>query len=118
MANFTIKWYGDDIKNKGEAAAAWAINKTLADCVKSAKDNHESIAWKNRTATLEGSIQMRVAEKLEGVITGIWGFFNVLYGKFQELGTSKMRARPILRPTADAIYPRLQNYLKEAFNKK
>lgn len=97
-------WKGDEVVAKVEAATKLAIDQTTAAAVNRAKSEHP---WKNRTGTLEGSLQMRSA-RAEGLqIRGEWGSFDVNYAIFLELGTANMPAMPYLRPAADAEYPRL-----------
>ncbi len=52
-----------------------------------------------RTGTLRRSIYNKAIERSAGVI-GIVGT-SVIYGKFLEEGTSKMKAKPFLRPAIE-----------------
>jgi HK97 gp10 family phage protein len=106
-------WRGKQILAKAEAAAAVAIDRTMADCVADAKANHP---WENVTGTLEGSIRVVSFAGLHGLaIVGTWGSADVMYAIFLELGTSRMPPYPFLRPAADRNYPVLRQYLREAW---
>jgi HK97 gp10 family phage protein len=105
-----LNWKGDELKKKMDRVVPWAINSIMADCVREAKQVHP---WKVRTGTLQGGIQMRVAELIGSAWVGLWGVWGVLYAIFQELGTVKMRANPFLRPAADKLYPKLKEKIKE-----
>lgn len=128
-----FKWNGEALKRKMFAAQKFGIDKTMAEAVTHAKNNH---TWKNRTGTLEGSVKIIEygAKDLDGV-AGTWGSADVVYALIQELGgtivpvKAKMLmfkvdgetrfahsvtipARPYLRPAAAAIYPRLAANIK------
>jgi HK97 gp10 family phage protein len=109
-----LRWRGPEVAARVTKAAIWGVDKTLADCVPYAKRNHP---WKNVTGTAEGSIRVVQPATPEGlgVVVGRWGSVTVNYFIFLELGTSRMPARPILRPTADVMYPRLRAYIREAW---
>lgn len=104
-----LTWNGPRIVAAQIEKAKLAIDQTTAACVQHAKDHHP---WRNRTGTLEGSLQMRPAERRGMRIVGQWGSFQVRYAIFLELGTSRMPAYPYLRPAADAEYPRLKLRLR------
>jgi HK97 gp10 family phage protein len=102
-------WNAGAVEDHIRDAVRRAIDETTAACVARAKSNHP---WKNRTGTLEGSIQMRPAQAGPEGIRGEWGSYNVRYALFQEIGTSRMRARPYLRPAAQIEYPRLPDRIR------
>lgn len=108
-----LKWYGDKVKEKMDRVIPWALNSIMADCIKGAKARVPV-----KTATLQGSIRMEFAKLINGMWTGIWGSFNVLYALFVELGTPRAQAKPYLRPAADANYGRLSKKIKEGMSKK
>lgn len=109
-------------------------NETMAAAVVHAKRNHP---WRNRTATLEGSIDIvRFAEASAKGVTGTWGSRDVAYALIHELGgvikpvrakalvfeidgetivtgQVTMPARPYLRPAADAVYPTLAGNIRK-----
>lgn len=93
--------WNDGLAAQVAAASRRAIDQTMADAVTHAKTNHP---WKNRTATLEGSLQMRPAAVMGRSVVGQWGSFTVNYALWLEIGTADMPAYPYLRPAADATY--------------
>lgn len=103
-----LEWNGEAIADEIERDVKDAMNDTLDDAVAYAKANHE---WKNRTGRAEASIQMRPAKKIGNTIRGQFGSYGVNYFKFLELGTSKMKAMPCLRPAEDAIFPTFRQRL-------
>jgi len=105
-------WNGEELKKRKDRAVEWAMKTIMADCVRDAKVNPPMPV---KTATLQGSIQMRAPEKKDGVWFGLWGSWNVLYAVFQELGTIFMRGKFFLRGAADKNYPRLAAKIKEGF---
>lgn len=105
-------WRGAEIAAKASVAARTGIDKTTSEAVTYAKQNHE---WQNVTGTLEGSLQMRAAEPDGTRMVGRWGSFTVNYALWLEIGTSKMPARPYLRPSADVNYPSLRRHIAEAW---
>lgn len=108
----TVEWEGDELLAKAERAAKLGVDQTTAACVQHAKTNHP---WQNVTGTLEGSIQMRPAERQGDRVEGEWGAYNVNYAVYLELGTRNMPAYPFLRPAADAEYRNLIQRIREAF---
>lgn len=105
-------WRGAEIAAKASGAAKFGIDKTMSESVTYAKQNHE---WQNVTGTAEGSIQMRGAEPDGTRMVGRWGSFTVNYFLWLEIGTSKMPARPCLRPSADVNYPSLRRHIAEGW---
>lgn len=111
---FSLIWQGKAIEHRMVEAAKIGVDGTTAACVQHAKTNHP---WTNRSGTLEGSIEMRPAKELAGmVVRGEWGSFMVNYALWLEIGTSKMPAFPYLRPAADSEYPELATRIREAFS--
>ncbi|KKN39096.1 hypothetical protein LCGC14_0746920 [marine sediment metagenome] len=124
----TLVWEGDKIKLDVAWAQRFAINKTMAEAVVHAKNNHN---WQNRTGILEGSIAISTMAIRDGRgFRGEWGSKDVAYALIHELGgrivpkkakvlrfkvdgqwrSAKevtIPARPYLRPAADAVYPQL-----------
>lgn len=117
MSDFKLNWEGKKVLATVNAATLKGINKTMANCVESAKRNHE---WQNRTGTLEGSISIAEYAQKEGRgAYGLWGSKDVVYALIHELGGQagrgrnvKIPARPYLRPAADAYYPLLTENIR------
>lgn len=109
-----LDWQGREVEARLDRAIREGINATMAAAVISAKSNH---LWRNRTGTLERSIQ--VAEYARdvggGVISGRWGSLDVLYAWYLEFGTSRAAAYPFLRPAADHEYPKLHQRIQRAY---
>jgi hypothetical protein len=124
-------WNGEDLKAKKDRACIWGVNKTLENCVRGAKREHK---FKNRSSTLEGSIQARPAQKDGNAVKGEWGSYNLDYAASIEGGSKAhdipnafgkgitvrhpgIKALPFLRPQADKHYPKLLGLIKQAMSK-
>lgn len=90
-------------------ASVIAMDQTMAEAVTIAKTLAPV-----RTGILQGSIRYVPARVVGETVHGQWGSFSVNYAIFQELGTSRMRARPYLRPAAERAYQGLPARLKAA----
>lgn len=97
-------WRGDELEREVSEAAKAAIDETNKAKVEHARSNHE---WMSQTGEAEGSIQAHPATEGSEGITGTWGSEGSDHFIYLELGTSKMPARPILRPTDDIENPKL-----------
>lgn len=109
-----VDWEGDKLVEKVTKASAYGVDKTLALCVGSAKRKHE---FTNRTGVLEGSIQSEAAKVTGSRVVGRWGSFQTKYAIYIEAGTSRMPARPFLRPAADEHYRDLATYIREGMER-
>lgn len=142
-----VDWYGDKIRAKMKRAMAIGVNRTMAESVLYAKENH---AFTNRTTTAEKSIRIQtMAKDMHGMITGIWGSMTTKYFKYLEFGTELTRGRtsirqrvagaktsinkpaknaaalpwnggsyaPTLRPAAARTYPNLAAHIKAAYSR-
>lgn len=109
----SLDWKGDKVTDKVTKAQIEGVNATMAECIIDAKNSHE---WKNRTGTLEGSIDVAQHARAEvgGVVVGEWGSLDVEYAIYHELGTATIPARPYLRPAADRNYPNLARNIRRA----
>ena len=100
-----ITWLGGEIRRRAQRAQAIGVNKIMSECVDHAKRNHP---WTFRSGTLHGSIRIvRFARPGKGGVRGEWGSADVKYAIYLELGTSRMKPYPYLRPAADEWYPKL-----------
>ena len=71
-----------------------------------------------RTGALKRGIAQRVSVKASGKAEAIIGFDRKqFYGRFAELGTSKMAARPFLRPALDESQQKIEQAFVEAINR-
>ena len=136
-----LEWMGDRVLSHMEAAQKRGIDVTLAKCVVGCKEllnrkgsgriyerihirskiyrNHQASAPgeppARLTGILQGSIQSREAKREGRRWVGYWGSFNVRYALPLEIGTSRMAARPFLRPTAQMEFPKLGERIQRAF---
>jgi len=102
--SFTMEWKGDLVERKTREACAWGIDSVMADCVTTAMGEHP---WKNRTTVLQGSHKMQPAKDQGTAIVGIWGSWAVVYARWLEEGTRRMRPYSWLVPAANRHYPSL-----------
>lgn len=135
-----LKWFGKQVSEKVRAAQKAGVNATMGAAAIHAKRRH---SWTNRTATLEGSIDIQdyAAETANGV-RGLWGSRDVRYAAIHERGGTirpvrakalvipdgaggvaavvqsvTIPARPYLRPAADAEYPKLAGRIRAAYER-
>lgn len=114
----TLRWEGDKFKKRAARAAMSGINKTMADAVEHAKNNHP---WKYRTGKLEQNTKIIGPAKDVGggVYAGTWGVTaQAPYGKFLEFGTMRMQPFPFLRPAAAIHHPNLQKNIAHAWGSR
>ena len=69
------------------------------------------------TATLQGSIMMRPAQKVGRKSTGFWGSFNVEYAIYQELGTVFMPGKFFLQRAMISEYPKLWQHIAARYKR-
>lgn len=119
--NFKMNWKGPEVERKIARAAITGVNQTMSEAVVHAKLDHGPSAhsrqrWITRSSFLVTSIRPVVAAFERGTkVIGSWGSAGIMYAVFQEIGTTKIPARPFLRPAADAVYPRLTANIRNAF---
>jgi len=133
-----LKWYGDAIKKKVQAAQRKGINETMAACLREAKSRVPV-----RTGLLQGSLRMTPATIRGNQIIGEWGSYQVNYARVVEFGMRPhiilpvnkkalywkgaahpvkvvhhpgTKGKPYLRPAAEKEYPTLGRRIKRALN--
>jgi hypothetical protein len=108
LSDFKIDWKGDMVDKKVREAVAWGIDSVMADCVVTAKSEHN---WKNQTTVLQGSLMMQPAKDQGDAIIGLWGSFDVEYARWLELGTRFIPKGKYtwLVPASDKHYPSLSH---------
>lgn len=90
----SLKWYGENVAKRMERAARVGINRTMAVCVKEAKETHQ---FTNRTGTAERSIRIANAAQTFALKTwGMWGSVAVHYFVYLEFGTKNMKSKSAL----------------------
>jgi HK97 gp10 family phage protein len=136
-----IEWRGDQVRDKLTRDTMRAMDRIMADCVRSAKGR-----VRKDTTNLQRSIEMRPTVLEGGHPVGYWGSFNCRYALYNEIGTGLygpyhqvirpktkkalwwpgaehpvayvkgMQPQPFLRPAADEVYPKLREYIREEFS--
>lgn len=115
-----LDWRGAQLAVRVRAAANSGVNETVDVARDEAKDTHEPM-WRNtptRWAKEGGQLEEQIisrhtdpaAEKVYGPDpVGSFGFARRrgFYGLFHEVGTIHEIAKPVLRPTADRVFPTL-----------
>ena len=114
----SVKWNGDKVLSRMTRAEVKGINVTMGAAAEHAKNNHK---WKSVTFELEASIGISTFARvrIRGV-SGIWGSSDIAYALIHELGSAassgqNIKARPYLRPAADAQYPALASNIRKAY---
>ena len=111
----SVKWNGDKVLSRMTRAEVKGINVTMGAAAEHAKKNHP---WKSRTFELEASIGISTFARAKGRgVSGIWGSSDIAYALIHELGGKHIKARPYLRPAADAQYPALAGNIRKAYRR-
>lgn len=110
-----IKWNGDELKravNKATEANLHRAAITLKNEVKKAisEPSPPASAPGEEPHKDTGRLRASIAHEVDGKTARVGT--NVTYGKFLELGTKKMAARPFLRPTYERMKGTLKRILK------
>lgn len=100
-SSWSMDWRGPAVQMRVLAAVKAGLNETGLDSVNAAKEISPYL-----TGNLRRSIVMEPARQ-EGNATYMqWGA-SADYALWLEIGTSRMRAQPYLRPAAAVTYPLL-----------
>jgi len=110
MAKVTIKDNSAMVKALTDALATQSMEQLAGMVENNAKD-----IVPVDTGALRGSIQHETQEKSGGVESVIGT--NKEYAEYVELGTSKMRAQPYLKPAAEKIKGQIAGVFKSNFAK-
>ena len=116
-----LDWRGEQLARRVRSAAVAGVNETVDVARDTAKDTHEPM-WRNTPTRyskeggqLEEEIGSRHADPASETIhgpdpVGAFGFARKrgFYGLFHEVGTIHEIEKPVLRPTADRIFPTLE----------
>lgn len=139
MSGQSLRWEGDALTRRMRDAQKLGVNATMSEAVQHARNNH---TWQNRQGRLESSINIAEPAREDGAgVVGTWGSTDVRYALIHELGgvivpvrakalkipqpdgsfrfvkSVRIPARPYLRPAADAVYPKLADNIRKAFEK-
>lgn len=84
-----IEWKGKQVLAEMAAAATVGVDKTMGECVSTAKREHP---YEDQTGFETGSIAVGEHAKAEGMkVSGTWGGYSN-YSLFLEIGTSRIGA--------------------------
>lgn len=102
----------DEAKEKVEKAAREAMRDTVVAVAGDARKGSPVLTGNNRRSITEetsgfGSGQIVDQRKIEGAVFSTSG-----YGGFLETGTSRMGARPYIKPAADREVPKFPQKMK------
>ena len=83
----TIEWNGAGIHARAALAAAAAVDRTMSECVRGARRDHEYV---NRDGNLEATTDIVDAAHVDGDrVSGRWGS-TADYALYVEIGTSRI----------------------------
>lgn len=115
-----LDWRGKQLVEEVRAAARIAVNETVDAARDDAKETHDP-EWVNRPTRwsklggqLESEIGSEHAHPGDRNPTGRFGFARRrgFYGLFHEVGTVHEFEKPVLRPTADRVFPTLSERIR------
>lgn len=120
-----LDWQGERLAERVRGAARAGVNETVDAARDDAKATHEPMwentptKWSKEGGQLEEEIVSEHAgqESLQAYgpdPVGRFGFARKrgFYGYFHEIGTVHEFAKPVLRPTADRIFPTLAERIR------
>lgn len=105
---FRFSWQGAKILGEIDAAVQQAMEETAA-AVKAEAQSRARV----KTGAMRDSINATVSATGSGR-RKIVAWIGVHYGIYNELGTSRMSAQPMLRPAIDLEAPRLRERIRAA----
>lgn len=123
-----FKWFGARVTKKIEDATERALEKTaiaITNTIKEIMREPKSGILRSRgkrvisrssasgepPAVQTGRLRASIAHKKPAPLTRHIGT-NVVYGRHLEIGTSRMKARPFLRPSLDRNRDRLEKFMR------
>ena len=108
-----LKALPEQIEQALIAVGITAENNAKREITRAVYDTPESKSGYVRTGRLRNSLTHSVAMNEKAVYIGS----NVEYAAFVELGTSRMRARPYLRPAVANYTDEYKNLVKQALSR-
>ena len=103
----------DQVEQALTAVGITAENNAKREITRAVYDTPESKSGYVRTGRLRNSLTHSVAMNEKAVYIGS----NVEYAAYVELGTSRMRARPYLRPAVENYTDEYKNLVKQALSR-
>lgn len=120
-----LDWQGKRLAEQVRAAARLAVNETVDQARDDAKQTHDPMwvnrptKWSKEGGQLEEEIASKHADPASQKVYGpdpvaSFGFARRrgFYGLFHEVGTVHEFAKPVLRPTADRVFPTLADRIR------
>lgn len=109
MTSFVLKtWRAPQIVKATKAASLAGATETVAAATLRA----QTLAPRD-TGFMANTIQFQPATPVPTGVTAHFGNWTANYTLWNEIGTSRMPARPFLRPAADVEFPKVTERIKQ-----
>lgn len=109
MTSFILKtWRAPHIVKATKAASLAGATETVAAATLRAQ-----VLAPRDTGFMANTIQFEPAEAVASGVSAMFGNWTAEYTLWNEIGTSRMPARPFLRPAADAEFPQVGERIKQ-----